>query len=44
MKPEFVDGGSAFVFELIGPFAAVLVLWIFPFGADTSFEEVVVGF
>lgn len=44
MKPEFVDGGGALVFELVGPFAAVFVLGIFPFGADALFEEVVVGF
>ena len=26
------------------PFAAVLVLWIFPFRLDAGFEEVVIGF
>lgn len=44
MQPEFVDGDGALLFELVGPFAAVLVLRVFPFGADTAFEEVVVGF
>jgi len=44
IKPEFVDGGGALVFELVGPFAAVLVLGVFPFGADAFLEKVVVGF
>ena len=43
VEPEGVDGG-VFALEAVGPFAAVLVLGIFPFGADTAFEEVVVGF
>lgn len=44
MQPEFVDGDLALVFELVGPFSAVLVLRVLPFGADALFEEVVVGF
>lgn len=44
VKPEFVDGDSALVLEGVGPFAAVFVLLVFPFGADAFFEEVVVGF
>jgi hypothetical protein len=44
VEPEFVDIDAFLVFELVGPFAAVLVLRIFPFGADAAFEEVVVGF
>ena len=43
MQPEGVDRRS-FAFETVGPFAAVLVLGVFPFGADAAFEEVVVGF
>ena len=44
VEPELVDGGGALVFELVGPFAAVFILGVFPFGADAFFEEVVVGF
>lgn len=44
MQPELVDRGGAFVLELVGPFAAVFVLGVFPFGAHAAFEEVVVGF
>jgi len=44
VEPQFVDVDALLVFELVGPFAAVLVLRIFPFGADAAFEEVVVGF
>lgn len=44
MEPEFVDGDILAVFELIGPFAAMFVLKVFPFRADATFEEVVVGF
>lgn len=42
VQPEVVDGGG-FAFEAVGPFAAVLVLGVFPFGADAFLEEVVVG-
>jgi hypothetical protein len=44
VKPEFVDGDGSFVLEGVGPFAAVFVLLVFPFGADAFFEEMVVGF
>lgn len=44
MQPEFVDRGGSLVFELVGPFAAVFVLRVFPFGADAAFEEVIVRF
>lgn len=44
MEPQFVDVDSFLVFELVGPFAAVLVLRVFPFGTHAAFEEVVVGF
>ena len=44
MQPEFVDGDGAFLFELVGPFSAVFVLQVLPFGADAFFEEVVIGF
>jgi len=42
VQPEVVDGGGL-AFEAVGPFAAVLVLRVFPFGADAFLEEVVVG-
>ncbi len=44
MEPQFVDIDAFLVFELVGPFAAVLVLRVFPFGTYAVFEEVVVGF
>ena len=44
MQPEFVDWCGSLVFELVGPFPAVLVLRVFPFGTNALFEEVVVGF
>lgn len=44
MQPEFIDWCGTLVFELVGPFAAVLVLRVFPFGPDALFEKVVVGF
>lgn len=43
MQPELVDIDALLVAEGVGPFAAVLVLGIFPLGADALFEEVVVG-
>lgn len=43
VQPEVVDGGG-FALEAVGPFAAVFVLGVFPFGADAFLEEVVVGF
>jgi hypothetical protein len=44
VQPQVVDVGQLLVAEGVGPFATVLVVDIFPFGADTCFEEVVVGF
>ena len=44
VEPELVDGDGTLFFELVGPFAPVLVLEIFPFGPDALLEEVVVGF
>jgi hypothetical protein len=44
VQPELVDVDALFVSELIGPFAAVFVLDIFPFRAHALFEKVVVGF
>ena len=44
VEPEFVNGDVTAVFELVGPFATVFVLSIFPFWTDAAFEEVVVGF
>ena len=44
MQPEFVDGDGLVLFELVGPFTAMFVLRVFPFGADAFFEEVIVGF
>lgn len=44
VEPEVVNGDCALILEGIGPFAAVFVLLVFPFGADAFFEEVVVGF
>jgi serine/threonine protein kinase HipA of HipAB toxin-antitoxin module len=43
VQPELVDGDAALVAEGIGPFAAVLVLLVFPFRTDALLEEVVVG-
>lgn len=42
VQPEVVDGGRL-AFEAVGPFAAVFVLGIFPFGADAFLEEMVIG-
>jgi hypothetical protein len=44
VQPELVDGDAALVAEGIGPFTAVLVLLVLPFGTDALFEQVVVGF
>ena len=43
MQPKLVDGRSPLVFELVGPFTAMFVLGIFPFGADALFEKMVIG-
>ena len=44
VQPDLVDVDRRLVAEGVGPFAAVLVLRILPFGAHALFEEVVVGF
>ena len=44
VQPELVNGDGTLVLEGVGPFTAVFVLLVFPFGADAFFEEVVVGF
>ena len=43
VQPEGVDGCGA-AFEAVGPFAAVFVLGVFPFGTHAALEEVVVRF
>ena len=43
MEPERIDVDRLLVLELERPFAAVLVLRIFPLGANTLLEEVIVG-
>lgn len=42
VQPKVVDGDGPLVAELERPFAAVLVLGVFPFGPDAFLEEVVV--
>lgn len=42
MEPEVIDLDVALLFELIRPFATVLVLLIFPFWSDMFLEEMVV--
>ena len=43
MEPERIDVDRLLLPELEGPFAAVLVLRVFPLGLDALLEEVVVG-
>ena len=43
VQPDLVDVDALLVAEGVGPFAAVLVLGIFPLGAHALLEEVVVG-
>jgi hypothetical protein len=43
VEPQLIDGDIALLLELIGPLSAMLVLLIFPLGANAFFEEVVVG-
>lgn len=43
MEPECIDVDLFLLPELEGPFAAVLVLRVFPLGLDALLEEVVVG-
>jgi len=44
VKPEIIDRNTTLILELICPFTTVLVLGVFPFGANTGLEEVVIGF
>ena len=43
VEPERIDVDGLLVLELEGPLATVLVLRVFPLGADALLEEVVVG-
>ena len=44
MQPETIDVDKFFVLELESPFTTMFVLYVFPFGFDAGFEEVVIGF
>lgn len=44
MEPQLVYRDVALLLELVGPLSTVLVLLIFPLGADAFFEEVIIGF
>lgn len=44
VAPEVIDCYGALLAELVGPFAAVLVLLVFPFWTNILLEEMVVGF
>jgi hypothetical protein len=44
VEPQLVDGDEFLLLELVGPLSTVLILLVFPFGADAFFEEVVIGF
>ena len=43
VQPDLVDVDTLLIAEGVGPFAAVLVLGVFPFGAHALLEEVVVS-
>lgn len=43
LKPQTVDVDAALLLVLVGPLATMLVLGIFPLGADAGLEEMVVG-
>ena len=43
VEPEGIDGGGS-AFEAVGPFAAMLVLGVFPFRTYAALEEMVIGF
>lgn len=43
VEPEIIDRNALALLTGVGPLAAVLVLWIFPFRTDALFEEVVIG-
>jgi len=42
VEPELIDVDELLVLELVGPFAAMLVLLVLPFWSDTFLEEMVV--
>lgn len=42
LQPQLVDVDAAFVFKLVGPLAAVLVLGVLPLGPHALLEEVIV--
>jgi hypothetical protein len=44
VEPKLINRDTAFVFELVGPFATVFVLDVLPFRADAFFKEMIVGF
>lgn len=44
MQPELVDWSGSLISELVGPFAAMFILRVFPFRADAFFEEVIIRF
>lgn len=43
MEPKLVNVDLLFIFELIRPFASVLVLRILPFRSDVFLEQMIVG-
>lgn len=43
VQPQVIDVDAALIFELVGPFATMFVLRIFPLGPHAGFEEVVIG-
>lgn len=43
MQPQLINVDVALFFELVGPFATMLVLGILPLRSHASFEEVVIG-
>lgn len=44
VQPDVIDIDVALLLERIGPFAAVLILRVFPLRSDALLEKVVVGF
>lgn len=43
LQPQAVDVDAALLLVLVGPLATMLVLGIFPLGADAGLEEMVIG-
>jgi hypothetical protein len=43
MQPELIDVDDLLVFELERPLSAMLILGVFPFGADASLEQVIIS-